>query len=99
MTSLPYKLTNDDKVQREAAMAVGETQDQHFFNARLSLRSAPKGETATPALEAQPLVKEADPELEKLLDEEEAIAQRTAAGETNEGRVSRLRLRKGAAPC
>jgi small subunit ribosomal protein S3 len=61
----PYKLTNDDKIQREAA--------------------GPKGETATPAPEAQPLVKEADPELEKLLDEEEAIAQRTAAGETNEG--------------
>jgi hypothetical protein len=30
------------------------------------------------------LVKEADPELEKLLDEEEAIAKRTAQGETNE---------------
>ena len=42
-------------------------------------------ETAAPAPEAQPLVKEADPELEKLLDEEEAIAKRTAAGETNEG--------------
>jgi small subunit ribosomal protein S3 len=29
-------------------------------------------------------VKEADPELEKLLDEEEAIARRTAAGEGHE---------------
>ena len=39
---------------------------------------------AAPEVEAQPLVKEADPELEKLLDEEEAIAKRTAQGETSE---------------
>jgi small subunit ribosomal protein S3 len=37
-------------------------------------------ETA-PVAETQPLVGEADPELEKLLDEEEAIAKRTAQGE------------------
>ena len=39
---------------------------------------------AVPASETQPLVREADPELEKLLDEEEAIAKRTAQGEGHE---------------
>ncbi|WP_395093270.1 30S ribosomal protein S3, partial [Ilumatobacter sp.] len=81
----PYKLTNDDKIQREAAMAVGETSGPAPLPRKVVSSAGPKVETAAPAPEAQPLVKEADPELEKLLDEEEAIAKRTAAGETNEG--------------
>ena len=81
----PYKLTNDDKIQREAAMAVGETSGPALLQRKVVSSAGPKVETAAPAPEAQPLVKEADPELEKLLDEEEAIAQRTAAGETNQG--------------
>jgi small subunit ribosomal protein S3 len=45
-----------------------------------------KGGTSTtpPETDTQPLVREADPELEKLLDEEEAIARRTAQGEGHE---------------
>ncbi|WP_394939669.1 30S ribosomal protein S3 [uncultured Ilumatobacter sp.] len=81
----PYKMTNDDKIQREAAMAVGETSGPAPLPRKVVSSAGPKVETAAPAPEAQPLVKEADPELEKLLDEEEAIAKRTAAGETNEG--------------
>ena len=59
-------------------------QGQHSFNARLSAPLGPRAKRSF-LLQSQPLVKEADPELEKLLDEEEAIAQRTAAGETNQG--------------
>ena len=44
----------------------------------------PRAGAVAPEPEPQPLVKEADPELEKLLDEEEAIARRTAAGEAHE---------------
>jgi small subunit ribosomal protein S3 len=76
----PYKKINEDKIAREAAMAVGETSGQ----ARKVVSSAGPRPTAAPEVEPQPLVKEADPELEKLLDEEEAIARRTAAGEGHE---------------
>jgi small subunit ribosomal protein S3 len=71
---VPYKAANDDKIAREAAMAVGETSGQ----ARRVVSSAGRRPDADP--EATPLVKEADPELEKLLDEEEEIARRTHAG-------------------
>ena len=43
--------------------------------------SIPTGRCSLRAHATQPLVREADPELEKLLDEEEAIAQREAAKE------------------
>jgi small subunit ribosomal protein S3 len=39
-----------------------------------------KPATDEAAVEAAPLLKEADPEFEKLLDEEEQIARRTNAG-------------------
>jgi small subunit ribosomal protein S3 len=84
---LPYKKVNDDKIQREAAMAVGETSGPAPAPRKVVSSGGPRAatpEAAAPAPEAQPLVKEADPELEKLLDEEEAIAKRTALGETNE---------------
>lgn len=81
----PYKKNNDDKIAREAAMAVGETSGPAPLPRKVVSSGGPKAEpAAAPAPETQPLVKEADPELEKLLDEEEAIAKRTAAGETNE---------------
>jgi small subunit ribosomal protein S3 len=72
---LPYKAINDDKIAREAAMAVGETSGQAAEPRRV-VSSAARRE-ATPEVEAVPLVKEADVELEKLLDEEEQIARRT----------------------
>jgi len=79
----PYKKLNEDKIAREAAMAVGETSGQ--AGPRKVVSSAkPAAAPPAPEPEAQPLVKEADPELEKLLDEEEAIARRTAQGEAHE---------------
>lgn len=78
---LPYKVMNEDKIAREAAMAVGETSGQG--GPRKVVSSGGPRETVAP-VETQPLVKEADPELEKLLDEEEAIAKRTAQAEGSE---------------
>ncbi len=74
---LPYKPQTDDKIAREAAMAVGKTSGQGQ-GPRKVVSSAGRrrpGEEGEP--ETAPLVKEADPELEKLLDEEEEIARRT----------------------
>jgi small subunit ribosomal protein S3 len=70
---VPYKAVNDDKIAREAAMAVGETAGLNPGRRVVSsaVRRPAEGDDATP------LVKEADPELEKLLDEEEEIARRT----------------------
>jgi small subunit ribosomal protein S3 len=71
---LPYKSISDDKIAREAAMAVGETSGQAAEPRRV-VSSAPRREAA-PEPEAAPLIKAADEELEKL-DEEEQIARRT----------------------
>jgi small subunit ribosomal protein S3 len=76
---LPYKSQTDDKIAREAAMAVGETSGQGGEPKKV-VSSAAKRTGATPEPETQPLLKEADPELEKLLDEEEDIARRTHEG-------------------
>jgi small subunit ribosomal protein S3 len=73
---LPYKAQNDDKIAREAAMAVGETSGQ--AGERRVVSSQARREAPEP--DTQPLLKEADPELEKLLDEEEDIARRTHDG-------------------
>jgi len=70
---VPYKSVNDDKIAREAAMAVGETSGMAAKKVVSSGGRRPVAE----AEEATPLVKPADPELEKLLDEEEEIARRT----------------------
>ena len=79
----PYKKLNEDKIAREAAMAVGETSGQGA-GPRKVVSSGRREAVPAPAAEPQPLVKEADPELEKLLDEEEAIAKRTAQEDGNE---------------
>jgi small subunit ribosomal protein S3 len=87
---LPYRSAMEDKIAREAAMAVGETAGGESAPKRRVV-SAGGGrrrreesvevpvETATEveAEEATPLVKEADPELERLLAEEEDIERRT----------------------
>ena len=75
---LPYKVS-DDKIVREAAMAVGETSGQATEPRRVVSSAArrPAEETEAAAAAAAPLIKEADLELEKLLDEEEDIARRT----------------------
>jgi len=72
----PYRSRNEDKIAREAAMAVGETSGQATPRKVVSssARRGPEGdlEVETPA----PLLKEADPELERLLAEEEDIERR-----------------------
>jgi small subunit ribosomal protein S3 len=75
---LPYKPQTDDKIVREAAMAVGETSGAAGKRV-VSSSGRRKAEEAAEAA-ATPLVKEADPELEKLLDEEEEIVRRTHEG-------------------
>jgi small subunit ribosomal protein S3 len=77
---LPYKSQTDDKIAREAAMAVGETSGQGTAEPKRVVSSAARRKDASPEPETQPLLKEADPELEKLLDEEEDIARRTHEG-------------------
>jgi small subunit ribosomal protein S3 len=85
---LPYRSATEDKIQREAAMAVGETSGQaparRVVSAGGGRRRAP-GQEPVPVEAgtdevpepASPLVKEADPELERLLAEEEEIERRT----------------------
>ena len=77
---LPYKSQAEDKISREAAMAVGETagEARPAKVVSSSRRRAAEAVTVDPAsvdaeTEAKPLVQEADPEIEKLLEEEEAI--------------------------
>ena len=65
---LPYKSQIDDKIAREAALAVGEAP-----GARKVVSSAGRRPASDELAETAPLVKEADPELEKLLADEEAI--------------------------
>jgi small subunit ribosomal protein S3 len=73
---VPYKAQGDDKIVREAAMAVGEAAGL-AGSPRKVVSSAARRKPDEAEVEATPLVKEADPELEKLLDEEEEIARRT----------------------
>ncbi len=76
---LPYKSVLEDKITREAAMAVGETSGQvrprKVVSSSAAARRRPtEGEPAEVVAEdAAPLLKEADPELERLLAEEEEI--------------------------
>jgi small subunit ribosomal protein S3 len=88
---LPYKTSAEDKITREAAMAVGETSGQgrprRVISAGGARRTSGPGEQgpgeAAPAAAVEgddvpaPVVKEADPELERLLAEEEEIERRT----------------------
>ena len=85
---LPYKSVLEDKISREAAMAVGETSGQArprkvVSSAAARRRPATEAEVGAPPADdvdpeqAAPLVKEADPELERLLAEEEAIERST----------------------
>ena len=77
---LPYKTQTEDKATLEAAMAAGERRAEH--QARKVVSSAARKRVATPETEGAdnevdeepaPLIKEADPEFERLLDEEDAI--------------------------
>ncbi len=89
---LPYKITTDDKATREAAMATGETMGEarprkvvSAGGARRLSDPATEGSVDGPADgEAEPIIKEADPELERLLAEEEEIERLTKAAEHHE---------------
>jgi small subunit ribosomal protein S3 len=75
---LPYKTVVDDKIAREAAMAAGETSGQARKVVSSGAAARPRVTPAEEgAPEASPLIKEADPELEKLLADEEEIERRT----------------------
>lgn len=76
---LPYKPVIDEKIVREATSALGETLGVPGARKVVSSSGRRKAEEALEAAQV-PLVKEADPELEKLLDEEEEIARRTHDG-------------------
>jgi small subunit ribosomal protein S3 len=97
---LPYKISSEDKISREAAMAVGETSGEtrprRVISAGGGRRRPEQGEPgepdapadatpaagdaaaeAEPAAEATELIHEVDPDLERLLAEEEEIERRT----------------------
>lgn len=86
---LPYRALTDDKITKEAAMAVGETAGEERPRRIVSAgggKRRPVAEQVSeeeiaasdqPIDEAAPLVKDADPELERLLAEEEEIERRT----------------------
>jgi small subunit ribosomal protein S3 len=86
---LPYKSAAEDKIAKEAAMAVGETAGtggRRVVSAGGGRRRktedgatpvAESGEGADEEAAEKPLLGEADPELERLLAEEEEIERRT----------------------
>ena len=91
---LPYKLSTDDKISREAAMAVGDTSGEarpkRVVTAGGGKRSAALGEVGSepgvespestePVVEEAPILAEADPDLERILAEEEEIDRRLRA--------------------
>jgi small subunit ribosomal protein S3 len=87
---LPYRTSAEDKISREAAMAVGETSGDARPRRIISAgggRRRPEQEepgTAAPppaagdeAAADKPVIQEADPDLERLLAEEDEIERRT----------------------
>jgi small subunit ribosomal protein S3 len=81
---LPYKSLGEDKASKEAAMAVGETSGAAAAPRRVVSSAAkrrPEAAGPAPAEEVEeapaPLLKEADPDLERLLEEEEQIERAT----------------------
>ncbi|MEO6121934.1 MAG: 30S ribosomal protein S3 [Acidimicrobiales bacterium] len=96
---LPYKVSTEDKISREAAMAVGETSGQgkprRIISAGGGRRRPEQGEPgtelaatgddvaeagsldATEVAAAKPIIPEVDPDIERLLAEEEEIERRT----------------------
>ena len=77
---LPYKTVVEDKIAREAALAVGESAapgEARKVVSSSAARRRTSEETEAAPEEVAPLVKEADPELERLLAEEEEIERST----------------------
>src|SRR5438552_1074339 len=86
---LPYKVSAEEKISREAAMAVGETSGQarprrviSAGGGRRRPEQAEPGTIETPPAEdaeAEKPIVAVDPDLERLLAEEEEIERRTAS--------------------
>ncbi|MDP9072128.1 MAG: 30S ribosomal protein S3 [Actinomycetota bacterium] len=92
---LPYRISTEDKISREAAMAVGETSgqgrprriisagggrrrpDQGDPGADAAVAAGPPVEEVAEVTEAKPIIPEVDPDIERLLAEEEEIERRT----------------------
>lgn len=86
---LPYKVSSEEKIIREAAMAAGETSGQGKPAARRVIsagggrRKAAEGTEeatvveATDEIVAKPIIDAIDPEIERMLAEEEDIERRT----------------------
>jgi small subunit ribosomal protein S3 len=72
---LPYKSVSDDRIAREAAMAVGQTSGSVEPTMKVVTSAGPRSADSD-EIEVTPLVKEADPEFERLLAEEEDIQRR-----------------------
>ena len=73
---LPYKRLSEDKASKEAAMAAGETSGPGARPRKIVSSSAARRREFSEEVgdeEPAPLIGEADPEFEKLLDEEAAI--------------------------
>ncbi len=91
---LPYRLDTDERINREAAMAVGETAGPARSRKVVSSAARRRSATSTPSTgteeqefpteleELRPLVAEADAEFERLLEQEEEIER--ASREQNE---------------
>ena len=75
---LPYKVSADARFSRAAAMAEGETSGSTEHNAPVVSSGGRRAEATEDEIEEPaPLIKEADPEFEKLLEEEEQIERAT----------------------
>src|SRR5690606_26041804 len=83
---LPYRAQIEDKISREAAMAAGETSGQTrprkvvssaAARRRPAVEPVPEDVELEPEVANEPLIKEADPEFERLLAEEEEIERST----------------------
>ena len=81
---LPYKSVAEDKIVREAAMAVGETSGAPTPRKVVSSAAGRRRNDSVDVTgvtdqeeDNTPLLKEADPELERLLAEEEEIERST----------------------
>ncbi len=78
---VPYKAQVEDREMREAAMAVGEPTGPGGRRVVSSAGRRVQGGEDLPT-EITPLLKEADPDIEKLLAEEEEIERRTRGNST-----------------